>query len=79
MIGYLAGPRLGAATYNAAHNWTPALMLLGTGMWSSSAPVTITGAVLAAHVGMDRLLGYGLTYPTSFADTHLGRIGGSRA
>ena len=37
------------------------------------------GAILVAHVGMDRLLGYGLKYPTSFADTHLGRIGRSRA
>ncbi|HET8568702.1 MAG TPA: DUF4260 family protein [Candidatus Limnocylindria bacterium] len=28
---------------------------------------------------MDRLFGYGLKYPTSFSDTHLGRIGRTRA
>jgi hypothetical protein len=33
------------------------------------------GAALLAHIGGDRLLGYGLKYPTSFQDTHLGRIG----
>jgi hypothetical protein len=27
-----------------------------------------------AHIGMDRLLGYGLKYPTDFKDTHLQRV-----
>ena len=35
----------------------------------------VGGLVLVAHTGGDRLLGYGLKYPTSFQDTHLGRIG----
>jgi hypothetical protein len=35
----------------------------------------LAGAVLIAHTGGDRILGYGLKYPTSFQDTHLGRIG----
>ncbi len=37
--------------------------------------MTLAGAILVAHVGMDRALGYGLKLPTSFQDTHLGRIG----
>jgi hypothetical protein len=32
-----------------------------------------------AHVGFDRLLGYGLKYGTSFGDTHLGRRGSRHA
>jgi hypothetical protein len=36
-------------------------------------------AILAAHVGFDRALGYGLKLPTSFRDTHLGRIGRDRS
>ena len=28
----------------------------------------------AAHIGVDRLLGYGLEYPTAFGDTHLQRV-----
>lgn len=27
-----------------------------------------------AHIGMDRMLGYGLKYPTKFQDTHLNRV-----
>ena len=29
----------------------------------------------AAHVGFDRMLGYGLKYASAFNETHLGRIG----
>ena len=75
MAGYAANPRLGALTYNALHSWVPGVVVLGVGMWLANPVATIAGAILAAHVGMDRLLGYGLKYPTSFADTHLGRIG----
>jgi hypothetical protein len=75
MAGYLAGPRPGAALYNLAHNQVLALALLGGGAAAGIAPLTLAGAVLLAHSGMDRLAGYGLKYPTAFADTHLGRIG----
>ncbi|HTE67028.1 MAG TPA: DUF4260 family protein, partial [Candidatus Binatia bacterium] len=37
--------------------------------------VALAGAIVFAHVGMDRTLGYGLKLPTDFRDTHLGRIG----
>jgi hypothetical protein len=33
--------------------------------------------ILGAHIGFDRALGFGLKLPTSFRDTHLGRIGRS--
>lgn len=75
MAGYLLGSRPGAITYNLAHNQATALLVLGAGVLLASAPVLLAGAVLLAHVGMDRLAGYGLKYATSFHDTHLGRIG----
>ena len=75
-IGYLRDPRLGAFTYNVVHNWALGLAVLGVGRATDSAPIAIAGAVLIAHVGMDRALGYGLKLPTSFQDTHLGHIGG---
>ena len=75
MVGYLAGPRLGAITYNAVHNLVAALLLLGVGWFAAIAPLALLGAVLIAHVGMDRTLGYGLKLPTDFRDTHLGHIG----
>ena len=77
-VGYLRDPRLGALTYNVVHNWALGLGVLGLGLASGIAPVAIVGAILIAHVGMDRAAGYGLKLPTAFADTHLGRIGRER-
>ena len=75
MVGYLGGPRAGAITYNLAHNLVTALGLVAIGWFAAIAPVALLGAVLLAHVGMDRSLGFGLKRPTDFRDTHLGRIG----
>lgn len=75
MVGYLAGSRVGAMTYNLAHNLVVPIVLLGLG-WPLSQPVlSLAGAVLFAHVAADRALGYGLKLPSGFRDTHLGRIG----
>jgi hypothetical protein len=79
MLGYLAGPRVGALTYNLIHNWALpvglALLAIAIGqLW----PLLAATAV-AAHVGWDRALGYGLKLPTGFKDTHLGRIGRDRS
>jgi hypothetical protein len=71
--GYLAGVRVGAAIYNAAHSYVGPLVLAAT-MLSLGRGVTLA-LVWAAHIGFDRALGYGLKYPTAFGDTHLGRIG----
>jgi hypothetical protein len=75
MAGYLRGPRAGAALYNVAHNQAIGLLVLGLGIATGTVALTLIGAILVAHVGMDRLAGYGLKYPTDFKDTHLGRIG----
>jgi len=75
MAGYLRGPRVGALLYNIAHNQALGLLALGLGIATGTVAVTLVGAILVAHVGMDRLAGYGLKYPTGFKDTHLGRIG----
>jgi hypothetical protein len=75
MIGYALGPTVGAVTYNVVHNLVIALGLLAVGWLAAIAPLALAGALLVAHVGMDRSLGYGLKLPTDFRDTHLGRIG----
>ena len=76
--GYLAGPRVGALTYNLVHNWALGLAVLGLAVWLASPPLQLAAAVLIAHVGIDRALGYGLKLPGSFQETHLGRIGRAR-
>ena len=79
MLGYLAGPRVGAVTYNLFHNWALPVALVFLAIATHPQwPVALVGAVLAAHVGFDRALGYGLKLPTGFRDTHLGRIGRDR-
>jgi len=79
MLGYLAGPGLGAAAYNVGHSHlSPAL--LAAASVALSAPALLLGAAIwIAHIGFDRMLGYGLKYGTAFGDTHLGRVGGKRA
>jgi hypothetical protein len=79
MVGYLAGPRVGAFSYNVAHTWAPGFVVLAIGAVLASPIVLVLAAILIAHVGMDRAMGYGLKLPTSFQDTHLGRIGRSKA
>jgi hypothetical protein len=78
-VGYLGGPRLGAVTYNAAHNLVIALGLLGIGVLLDVAWVRLVASVWISHVGIDRSLGYGLKLPSDFRDTHLGRIGRERS
>jgi Domain of unknown function (DUF4260) len=77
-LGYIRGPVVGAWTYNLAHNWALALALIGVGWWSGTPWLVLIGTALAMHVGIDRLLGYGLKLPTGFQETHLGRIGRRR-
>ena len=76
--GFLVSPRVGTFTYNLVHNWVPGIVTLGAAIWLASPILMLAAAVLIAHVGMDRAVGYGLKLPTSFHDTHLGRMGRSK-
>jgi hypothetical protein len=74
MLGYLAGPRLGAIVYNVFHSY-PLPAALGIFGLLAGAPLAVSVALVSfAHIGMDRLMGYGLKYPTGFKDTHLQRV-----
>ncbi|MBK4215763.1 DUF4260 domain-containing protein [Paracoccus caeni] len=75
MLGYIAGPRIGAVIYNAAHLYAAGLLLALIGLLAGMPALIAAGAIWLAHVGIDRALGYGLKASTSFQDTHLGRIG----
>ena len=71
MLGYLAGPRWGAAAYNAAHT-TLAPLALGLAAWlAGSSLLGGLALIWAAHIGMDRAVGYGLKYASGFKATHL--------
>jgi hypothetical protein len=75
MVGYLRNPRVGAILYNVVHNLASGVAIAGIGLAIGSVPLAAVGVILVAHSGMDRIAGYGLKFPDSFHDTHLGRIG----
>lgn len=74
---YLAGPRIGAAAYNAVHSTVGPLLLGLCGLQFGATAAIAVALIWLAHCGFDRMLGYGLKYPSAFQDTHLGRIGRS--
>lgn len=74
MIGYLVNPRVGSITYNAVHIYVWPMALIVTGLLAAAPLALQLGLSWSAHIGMDRMLGYGLKYPTAFKDTHLQRV-----
>jgi hypothetical protein len=77
LLGYLAGPKVGAALYNAVHSWVTVVVLFFLAFYpGEGSPYLLSFPfILGAHIGLDRALGLGLKHRTGFRDTHLGRIG----
>src|SRR6516225_7173574 len=71
MLGYLANKRGGAMLYNFGHTYTVPLLLWPALWLSGQASYTWLALIWLAHIGFDRLLGFGLKYETAFKDTHL--------
>src|SRR6266550_1697628 len=71
MLGYLANVHLGAAIYNLAHTFTLPLAFLFLSYIQHWRLAQTIALIWTAHIAFDRLLGYGLKYPTYFKDTHL--------
>ncbi|MBC8087315.1 MAG: DUF4260 domain-containing protein [Phycisphaerae bacterium] len=75
MVGYVWGPRVGAAFYNAAHSYALPMLICVAGVMLDHRVLLLTGTLWMTHIGIDRVFGYGLKYATGFRDTHLGRLG----
>ena len=75
MLGYAAGPRVGAVVYNLVHHRGLALLYYVLGVAFALPGLALTGVILLAHSSLDRVSGYGMKYADSFNNTHLGRIG----
>jgi|SRR6266446_6857276 Domain of unknown function (DUF4260) len=74
MLGYFSGVRFGAALYNLVHTLVAPLLFIGFSVVYKQLWLLPYGLIWTAHIGVDRLLGYGLKYPTRFRDTHLQRL-----
>jgi len=77
LLGYFAGRRVGAFTYNMAHAYVGALVSFAAGLALAAPTLEVAGLIWSAHIGFDRAMGYGLKYAAGFGFTHLGRIGRS--
>jgi hypothetical protein len=74
MLGYLAGRRIGAATYNLGHTYVfPAALGVCELIWPRQLQLALA-LIWIAHIAFDRMLGYGLKYGTMFRHTHLGGL-----
>ncbi len=74
-LAYLAGARAGAIVYNALHTTIGPIVLAAVGVLGPLPLALAVALIWAAHIGLDRALGYGLKYFAGFGFTHLGRIG----
>lgn len=79
MLGYLAGPKMGARIYNAIHSYVTPATLAVVGLLLRTEVMLPYALIWMNHIGVDRLLGYGLKYPDGFGWTHLGKLGGKRS
>lgn len=77
LLGYLGGPRLGAWTYNLLHAYVGPILVLALGhlLWEGLVGIAL---IWVAHIGFDRMLGYGLRLERGFGFTHLGKVRGPR-
>jgi len=73
-VGYLAGPRIGSYCYDAVHTYVAPGLLAAGALAAGWSPGVLLACIWAAHIGADRLVGYGLKYPSAFRDTHLQRV-----
>jgi len=79
MLGYLAGPCQGARIYNALHTYiAPGVLALCSLMPGAHTALPLA-LIWSNHIGVDRLLGFGLKYGDGFGFTHLSRLGKRRA
>lgn len=72
LVGYLASTSAGAVMYNTLHTETPPILLLCTALARDNSAVAGLALTWLAHIGVDRMLGYGLKYGSSFGHSHLG-------
>lgn len=74
MIGYLRGNRIGAYCYNLFHTYSIPLAIILVSLVVDIPSVLAVGLIWIAHIGMDRMIGYGLKSTEDFKVTHLQKV-----
>ena len=73
-LGYIANRRIGSLTYNLVHTTLFPMALGLLSLFAGSAVGLQAALIWLAHIGMDRLFGYGFKYAGGFKETHFSRI-----
>lgn len=71
---YLAGNRAGALAYNLFHVYALGVVVALAGAFWTDTVLIAVGLLWIAHVGFDRMLGYGLKKTSGFKHTHMGDL-----
>lgn len=69
-LGYLVGETAGTACYNAAHTTILPFALIALGALGGHPLVLLLATIWLAHIGWDRLIGYGLKEVGAARRTH---------
>jgi len=74
MVPYLINPRIGSLSYNLVHTYAlPLTLAVAAYYWQWSLPLALA-LIWLTHIGMDRMVGYGLKYRDNFKHTHLQEV-----
>jgi len=74
MFAYMINKQVGASVYNFFHTYLVTIIVSLAGALLNQDALLMVGLIWTAHIGMDRLCGFGLKYQTSFQDTHIQRM-----
>lgn len=73
-LGYLKDNKVGSILYNTFHTYIVPTAIMISGLVMNSSTVIMISLIWIAHIGMDRMIGYELKYPSKFQDIHFDRI-----
>lgn len=74
LLGFLVNNKIGAIAYNSVHTYVAPLALAGL-LFATKQPEWFwIPLIWTAHIGMDRLCGYGLKYKVNPKQTHLHKV-----
>ncbi|EQB34927.1 MULTISPECIES: DUF4260 domain-containing protein [Virgibacillus] len=74
MVGYLKSKQTGAWVYNIFHTYALPIIIVMLGFIFVHTWFLKIALIWFAHIGMDRMFGFGLKYKTAFKDTHIQRV-----
>ena len=73
-LGYLVNTRIGSIVYNIVHFYALPMLLAGAAFALNVPTLFLVALIWFTHIGIDRLAGFGLKYPTEFKDTHMQHV-----